>query len=232
MPRLDCRLQLLTGGARDLPERQQTLRNTLKWSYDLLDGAEQQLFRRLSVFVGGCTLEAVETICAAPDDGSEPVLDTVSSLVDKSLLQRKEQGTGEGPRFVMLETIHEYGLECLSDSGEMERVREAHAAYFLRLAETAEPELQGQHPAIWWGRLEREYDNLRAAMHWWLREKREQWLCAWVARCGGSGMREALHVREGPSWSVHWPEARRGRRSGACEGALCCWEFRRSNGRL
>src|SRR5213078_2065995 len=105
LARLDQRLAMLTGASRDVPARQQTLRNTIAWSYNLLDAAEQRLFRRLSVFVGGCTLQAIEAICAALDNGNDAgqALDRVASLVDKSLLQQTEQ-EGEAPRFVMLET--------------------------------------------------------------------------------------------------------------------------------
>ena len=170
LARLGQRLQILTSGARDVAERQQTLRNTIEWSYQLLDAQEQQLFRRLSVFAGGCTLKAGEAICAELGDRAEAVLDTVASLIDKSLLQRMEQEAGEEPRFVMLETIREYGLERLAANGEMEVVRGAHAAYFLRLAEEAERELWGPQQALWLEQLEREHDNLRAVMQWSLEQ--------------------------------------------------------------
>src|SRR5207248_6851671 len=149
-----------------------TLRNTIAWSYNLLDAVEQRLFRRLSVFVGGCTLQAIEAVCAMPNVGDEAAqaLDGVASLIDKSLLQQTEQ-EGEEPRLVMLETIREYGLEALETSGEMEAARLAHAAYYLRLSQQAEPKLEGAQQAIWLERLEREHDNLRAAMQWSL----EQW---------------------------------------------------------
>jgi predicted ATPase len=107
------------------------LRNTIAWSYDLLDAQEQRLFRRLSVFAGGCTLEAIETICVDLDDGGGQVLDGVASLLDKSLLQQIEQ-EGEEPRFVMLETIREYGLECLI-AHEMVAIQRAHAVYYLTI---------------------------------------------------------------------------------------------------
>ena len=170
LARLEHRLQVLTQGPSDLPERQQTLRNTLKWSYDLLNVQEQRLFRRLSIFVGGCTLEAVEALYAALSDGTETVLDGVASLIDKSLVQQIEQeatgAAGQEPRLVMLETIREYGLECLAASGEIETIRSAHATYYVSLAEKAEPELEGAQQAMWLERLEQEYDNLRAALRW------------------------------------------------------------------
>jgi predicted ATPase/class 3 adenylate cyclase len=168
LARLGQRLAMLTGGARDVPTRQQTLRNTIEWSYQLLNAWEQQLFRWLSVFVGGCTLQAAEAVCTGSDDGVGQVLDGVASLVDKSLLQRMEQ-TGEGseePRFLMLETIREYGLELLTANGEGEVTRQAHADYFLRLAEEAEPALKGPLLVAWMERLEQEHDNLRAALQW------------------------------------------------------------------
>jgi len=167
LARLSQRLAVLTGGARDVPVRQQTLRNTLAWSYDLLDAAEQQLFQRLSVFVGGCTLEAIEAVCTAlgDGDGAGIVLDGVASLINKSLLQQTEQ-KGDEPRLVLLETIREYGQECLSARGEEEVIRRAHAAYYLRLSETAEPEVEGPQQALWLERLEEEHDNLRTALQW------------------------------------------------------------------
>jgi len=171
LARLDQRLAVLTGASRDVPTRQQTLRSTIAWSYNLLDAAEQRLFRRLSVFVGGCTLEAVEAVCAARNDGDEAgqVLDRVASLIDKSLLQQIEQ-EGQEPRFVMLETIRDYGLERLTENGEMEATRQAHAACYLALAEQAEPEFAGPRQAMWLERLEREHENLRAVMQWSLEQ--------------------------------------------------------------
>nr|HET6901475.1 adenylate/guanylate cyclase domain-containing protein [Ktedonobacteraceae bacterium] len=162
LARLGSRLSVLTSAARDVPTRQQTLRNTIAWSYNLLDVQEQWLFRQLSVFVGGCTMEAIEALCTLLGSESEPVLDTVTSLVDKSLLQHMEQQTGEEPRFVMLETIREYAFECLESHGETEAARRAHATYFLRLAEEAERELGGPQQVRWLEQLEVEHDNLRA----------------------------------------------------------------------
>jgi predicted ATPase/class 3 adenylate cyclase len=171
LPRLGRRLELLRGGARDMPERHQTLRHAIAWSYDLLEGGEQVLFRRLAVFARGCTLEAVEAVCQAVHDSavgpeqSLEVLDGVASLVDKSLLRQQEQASGE-PRFRMLETIREYGLECLTASGEEPAVRRTHADYYLALAEAAEPALAGPAQTTWLERLEAEHDNLRAALRW------------------------------------------------------------------
>ena len=171
LARLGRRLELLRGGARDMPDRHQTLRHAIAWSYDLLEAGEQALFRRLAVFARGCTLEAAEAVCQAVHDPaagpgqSLEVLDGVASLVDKSLLRQQEQASGE-PRFRMLETIREYGLECLTASGEEPAVRRAHADYYLALAEAAEPALTGPEQTTWLERLEAEHDNLRAALRW------------------------------------------------------------------
>jgi predicted ATPase/DNA-binding SARP family transcriptional activator len=153
LARLEHRLRFLTGGARDLPRRQRTLRNTIAWSYDLLTEAEQLLFRRLSVFAGGCTLAAAEAVCAAEDLAID-FLDGLDSLAAKSLLRPEEPVEGER-RFGMLETIREYALEALEGSGEASTVRGRHRTFFLALAEEAGLE-----------RLEVEHDNLRSALDW------------------------------------------------------------------
>ncbi|HEV7126700.1 MAG TPA: tetratricopeptide repeat protein [Ktedonobacterales bacterium] len=178
LARLSSRLKLLTGGPLDLPARQQTLRNTIAWSNDLLKPAEQVLFRRLGVFAGGCTLEAAETVCAAPTGATSLALDLfdgLGSLVDESLLRQEEEAgvdeTGE-PRFRMLETIREFSLEQLEAGEEAEALRRAHAIYYLALAEQAAPEMRGPHEGEWFERLEREHDNFRAALSW-AREQRQ-----------------------------------------------------------
>jgi predicted ATPase/DNA-binding CsgD family transcriptional regulator len=187
LARLGQRLAVLTSGAQDAPTRQQTLRHTLAWSYELLNVEEQRLFRRLSVFVGGCTLEAVEALCTSLEDGrgAEWILDGVASLLDKSLLQQTAR-EGEEPRLMMLETIREYGLECLTSSGELELTRQAHAEYFLALAEEAEPEFDGPQQAVWLERLEREHDNLRAVMRWSLEQGEAGWGKEMALRLGGA----------------------------------------------
>jgi tetratricopeptide (TPR) repeat protein len=164
LARLEHRLDFLTSGARDLPARQQTLRNAIAWSYDLLNEDDQKLFRRLSIFVGGCTLEAVE---AVTEDNSTnyAVLDQLGSLIDKSLLREIEDRNGE-PRFVMLETLREFGLERLEASDEQETIRRRHASYFLALAEQAEASLESVEQIQWMDRMEQEHDNLRAALEW------------------------------------------------------------------
>jgi predicted ATPase/class 3 adenylate cyclase len=165
LERLGNRLRLLTGGARDLPERQRTLRSTIEWSYGLLDKGEKVLFARLSVFAGGRTLEAIEAICDAEEDLPVDVLDGLSSLVDESLLKQEEGPNGE-PRFVMLETIHEFAREKLGKSAEAEEIKRAHAEYFLTLGEEAHAELIGANQLQWLERLEAEHDNMRAALSW------------------------------------------------------------------
>jgi len=193
LSRLMSRLQMLTGGARTLPSRQQTLRNTLQWSYDLLDAQEQQLFRRLSIFVGGCELSAVEALCREVGDQTTDVLNIIASLLDNSFVQWVEQADNE-PRFMMLETMREFGLEALAASGEMETIRQAHAAYYLRLSEEAEPEWEGPQQAVWSERLEQEHDNVRAAMVWSLErgETGSDWELA--LRLGGA-LRRFWQVR-------------------------------------
>ena len=161
--RLATRLQLLTGGARDLPLRQQTLRAAMDWSYDLLSAPEQKLFRRLSVFVG-CNLEGVEAVCDTKADLDLDLLDGMASMVDKSLVQQIEQAHGES-RFVMLETIREYALEKLQASGEQALTKRAHAAYCLVLAEEA-TEQSGPEGAEWLERFALEHDNFRAGLDW------------------------------------------------------------------
>jgi len=164
LARLDPRLPLLRSGVSDLPARQRTMRDAITWSYDLLNPAERRLFRSLAVFVGGTTLAAAEAVCHVADDTPTCVLDGVQSLVDKSLVQIEEYG--DGARLVMLETIREYGWEALIASGEDERMHGAHAAYFLALAEEAEPRFTGAEQAATMARLGVEHANLRAALQW------------------------------------------------------------------
>jgi predicted ATPase/DNA-binding winged helix-turn-helix (wHTH) protein len=165
LDRLQSRLQLLTGGALDLPERQQTLRKTIDWSHGLLNEAEGKLFRRFSVFVGGCTLEAAEAVCNTSRDLGIDLFEGLSSLVAKNLVQCVDRGDAE-PRFAMLETIREYALERLTDSGEQSAVRRAHAAYCLVLAEEGNPELSPADRARWLAQCDIEIDNLRFALDW------------------------------------------------------------------
>ncbi len=174
LTRLASRLQLLTGGARDLPLRQQTLRAAMDWSYDLLNAAEQKLFRRLSVFVGGCNLEGVEAVCDTKGDLDLDLLDGMASMVDKSLVQQVEQAKGES-RFVMLETIREYALEKLQASGEEALTKRAHAAYCLVLAEEEAVEQSGAERAEWLERFAFEHDNFRAGLEWLIETGDAEW---------------------------------------------------------
>ena len=174
LERLQSRLQLLTGGALDLPERQQTLRKTIDWSHDLLNEADRKLFRRLAVFVGGCTLEAAEAVCNTGRDLGIDLVEGLSSLVDKNLMQRVDRA-GAQPRFAMLETIREYALERLIDGGEEPAARRAHAAYCLVLAEEGNPELSSADRARWLSQCDVEIDNLRFALDWLFQTRDLDW---------------------------------------------------------
>ena len=212
LARLSQRLTVLTSGARDVPERQQTLRNTIAWSYHLLDAVEQRLFRCLAVFIGGCTLEAVEVVCGTRDDASAglvgSVLGGVASLIDKSLLRQTEQ-EWEEPRLVMLETIREYAWEVLATSAEVEITQRAHAAYYLALAEEAEPRLTSAGKRKWLEWLQQEHENLRAALEWLVQHQEQEsalrlggalWRFWWMRGHlseGHSQLARALADREG-----------------------------------
>jgi predicted ATPase/Tfp pilus assembly protein PilF len=166
LTRLADRFKLLTGGPRDLPSRHQALRNTLEWSYSLLNEEEKTLYARLGVFVGGFTLEAAEAICNA--EGSLDVLENLASLADNSLLRQEELSDGE-PRFGMLETIRAYALERLTESGELETLRERHARYFGSIVVVQNwLQLTSANALAWINWLEREYDNIRATLAWCL----------------------------------------------------------------
>jgi predicted ATPase/DNA-binding CsgD family transcriptional regulator len=208
LTRLNHRLHILTEGTRDLPLRQQTLRNTLTWSYELLTEQEQYLFQQLSVFVGGCTLEAAEAICSAPGNASAggvgSVLDGVASLINQSLVQQQTQRDGE-PRLVMLETIREYGLEVLAASEKMEDTQWTYAAYYLRLAEEAEPQLSGRQQISWFEQLEREHDNLRATLSWLLEQGSEAQRSELALRLGGA-LAQFWEIRGYVSEGRHWLE--------------------------
>ncbi|HEX8918579.1 MAG TPA: tetratricopeptide repeat protein, partial [Chloroflexota bacterium] len=187
--RLSRRLQILTGGPRDLPARHQTLRAAIDWSYSLLSEEEMRLFARLSVFRGGCTIEAAQAVCDPGGDLGGEILDGVASLVEKSLVR---QGGELEPRFLMLETIREYAAERLEESRASEELKEEHARYCLALAEEAAslPDITKQ--VAWLGQLEVERDNVRAALQW--------------ARESGDvdlGLRLAISLRE--FWLVRGP---------------------------
>ncbi|MHB8645971.1 MAG: ATP-binding protein [Thermomicrobiales bacterium] len=162
LARMDQRLPELTEGARDQPARQRTMRDAIAWSYDLLSDTERRLFRRLAVFVGGCTGEAAEVVAS---EGRTPVTAALWSLVDKNLLHQAKEPDGMA-RLTMLETIREYGLDCLDEHGETDRVLRRHAVYYLGFARAAEPEIRGVRQAEWLARIEIEHDNFRAALTW------------------------------------------------------------------
>ena len=168
LARLGSRLKLLTTGPRDLPARQQTLRQAIDWSYELLDEPEKLLFRRLSVFFGGGSLEAVEEVCNP--DGKLGFLDLVSSLIDKNLV-RQVSGFGGELRISMLGTLDEYATERLEESGEHTEFLALHAGYFLELSEAAREELRGPNQGEWLERLDIEYGNLRIALSWTAEQK-------------------------------------------------------------
>jgi non-specific serine/threonine protein kinase len=166
--RLDDCFRLLSAGGRTAMPHQHTLHATMDWSHELLPEQERILLRRLSVFAGGFTLKAVESVCVGEDLQREDVLDLLSHLVDKSLVLVAEQDSET--RYRLLEAVRQYGWEKLSESGEEGQIREQHARYYLALAEEAEPELKGEGQVAWLERLEREHDNLRVDMRWLLRQ--------------------------------------------------------------
>lgn len=202
LTRLTNSLKLLTGGARDLPERQQTMRGAIAWSYDLLDAEEKKLFNRLAVFARGFTLEGAEAIALKSSvhnaDLNIDILDGISSLADKSLFSQLEQADGES-RFRMLEVVREFALETLAASGETNEIKHRHATFFVNLAEAAEPQLLSAKAAMWNEKLEEEHDNLRVALEWTLENEPETALRIvtaiyrfWLGRG---------HLAEGSKWT-------------------------------
>lgn len=197
LERLEDTLSLLTGGARDQPDRLRTMRSAIAWSYDLLELPEQVLFCRLAVFVGGFDLTAAEAV-ARLDDQCPNVLDILISLVDKSIMKEIGGSDAEEPRYRMLETVREFGLEQLAASAESDAARQAHADYFAQFALSAEPELTGRDQVTWLDRLDADHANLRAALAWEIDHDPE----------AGLGMAGALirfwdhrsHGREGRRW--------------------------------
>ena len=214
LARLEQRLQVLTGGSRYLPTRQQTLRSTIQWSYDLLNVEEQRLFRRLAIFVGGCSIEAVESICESITHtiGEEPmnVLDACISLLDKQLIQQRQQFDGDS-RLYMLETIREFALECLFVSNKAEIVGEAHARYYHALVEKFAPPVFDAKEIEWFDKLDQEQDNLRAALNWFIAKRDAEMalrLSGTLVRFWGvrgymhearQWLEQALHMREDAS---------------------------------
>ena len=164
LARLEHHLDLLSAGSRDLPERQQTLRGAIGWSYDLLDDGSRRLVDRLSVFRGGFDLEMAERVCGPADEVGGDVIERVGELVDQSLVRLDE--THAEPRFAMLETIREYAAEMLAGRGDAEAIADRHASAMLELAQEAAPRLSGGDQRMWLDRLERDHDNMRAALDW------------------------------------------------------------------
>ncbi len=199
LERLEHRLALLTDGARDLPRRQQTLRNTLTWSYDLLSAEEQLVFRLLAVFVRGCTLESAEFVYSTLHQNETDVMTVITSLINKSLLHQVERPGSGAIRLTMLEVVREYGLECLARCNEVEAASRAHAWHYLGLAERANSEMRTTREAEWLDCLEQEYADLRAAFDWFLsHEQIEAALLFCVALCF------FWLVRDHPQEGYHW----------------------------
>jgi predicted ATPase len=244
LARLDHRLNLLTAGAQDLPRRQQTLRDEIAWSYDLLSAAEQALFARLAVFAGGWSLDAAEAVCRVQGPGNSereidadgpaslsPILcplsplDGLAALLDQSLLHQEELHGQQ--RFTMLETIREYALERLQASGEVQAVRTRHAHYFLALAEAIEPERPGSRPGEWLKPLEVERDNLRAALAYCLEQKPP---LTGAMSCAGdkpSGQ-SCLRFRSSRRCSSRGRSTRLPTTSGSASRSPCAWGYRSS----
>jgi len=191
------RFALLSEGYRDLPARQQTMRDAIAWSDDLLDPAEQTLFHRLAIFAGGCTPDAAAAVCRAPGDIDLDIAAGLDTLVSQSLLRRE---TVEGEhRYAMLETIRDYGREMLAASGEADVVQREHALFFQRLAERAAPELDGPNSVAWLDRLEIEQANLRAALAWSL--DRDDAAIGMTIAIGAYRFWDARgHIEEGRTW--------------------------------
>jgi len=195
LSRLSSSLKFLTGGDKELPERRQTMRGAIAWSYDLLNAEEKQLLDRLSVFAGGFTIDSAEAIGA--DHGGE-ILDTVSSLLDKNLIERSNQQSGD-PRFRMLVVVREFALEKLELTGTIEDVRRRHANYFADLVELAEPELRGSRAADWLKTLGLEHENIRLALNWTI--EREPEIALRIAASIQRFWWRRGHLSEGVEWT-------------------------------
>jgi predicted ATPase/DNA-binding NarL/FixJ family response regulator len=215
--RLEKRLHVLTGGSRDLPARQQTLRSTIQWSYDLLNAEEQRLFRRMAIFVGGCSIEAVESVSEniILAIGEEPlnVLDACISLLDKQLIQQRQQFDGDS-RLCMLETIREFALECLYTNEEAELAGESHAKYYQAFVEKSAPPVFDPKEMEWFERLDQEQDNLRATLYWFITKQNAEmalrlsgtlvryWSVRGYMHEARQWLEQALNMREDASLAV------------------------------
>jgi predicted ATPase len=213
LARLQAGFSLLEGGPRDRPERHHTIYNTIAWSYDLLSPAEQQLFRCMGIFSGGCTLPAIETVClptsapqtstASSPSPSPSLFDSLSGLVNKSLV-RQDETEGE-PRFTMLETVRVFALDRLAEAGEGPRTeysstRRRHTSYYLQLAETAAPYLHGPGQVQWLQTLDAEHDNLRAALEWTLSPGGDPPLALRLVAALGPFWIRRSYITEGRTW--------------------------------
>jgi predicted ATPase/DNA-binding CsgD family transcriptional regulator len=201
LTRLEKRLPLLTGGGRDLPARQQTMRAAIAWSYDILPEAEQRLFRRLAVFVGGFTLEAAQAVAGSSDQDGLDVFDDVVSLVDKSLVHQDAE-PGNEPRFLMLETAREFALELLELSEEAEAIHTKHAAFFAEVAAPVASRFYGSEQRLDLARLAAELPNLRAAANWALEHGQAE-----IALRLGITTHPLMYVRALGQEAVQWLEA-------------------------
>ena len=205
--RLDDRFRLLTAGARTALPRQQTLRAVVDWSYDLLFEDERRLFARLSVFAGGCDLDAAEAVCADEGVPVGEILDVLSRLVDKSLVTAPD--TGRETRFSQLQTLWQYGRGRLSESGELDAMCARHGAYYRQLAEDAHEGLRGAAGPTWRERLTLDLGNLRAALDWFIARALPMPHCLWRRGCRGYGSSTLTLSREHAGWLT--PSPRRGR---------------------
>jgi predicted ATPase/class 3 adenylate cyclase len=196
LDRLEQRLPLLTSPIKDAPERRRTLRGTIEWSYDLLDEDERRLFEHVSVFAGGGTIEAMESVCSLV--GGTDTLDGLASLVDKSLIRQVET-EGAEPRFAMLETIREFALDRLTERGEREEVARRHAFFFLALVEEAEPHLTSPEGVTWVDRITQEHDNIRTALRWSI-ESDEPDVGLRLAGAAWRFWHQRAHFREARAW--------------------------------
>jgi predicted ATPase/class 3 adenylate cyclase len=228
--RLGDRLSLLSGGGRDLPARQQTLRGAIDWSYDLLDEHERRLFARFGIFMGGAALETAEAVCGPAADLGMDVLDGLGSLVEKSLLRSVEDDHGD-TRFTMLETIRAYASERLAGSGEEATLRERHARALLSLAQRAADELEGPARKVWLDRLADDHDNIRAALGWFIERGDAEGAGELVARLWrfwhtrghlGEGRARVEQVLALPGWPADRPTARL--RALEAAGGVAYWQ--------
>ena len=165
LARLEHRFDLLTGGTRDLPERQRTLRGAIDWSFNLLNEREKKLFRRLSVFIGGCSLEAAEKVCDIDGDLTQSLDNTLASLIDNNLVIQLQE-TGADPRFGMLNTIHEYAYERLTESNESDPIHQQHAQYYLDFVTVVEPRIRSAERVRWQQVMLQEFGNVRGVLEW------------------------------------------------------------------